>query len=289
MEGAVPTVHPEGRLRSREGVFLLRGEQVKRAFTLIELLVVIAIIAILAAILFPVFAQAKFAAKKTVDLSNAKEIGTAVKIYLGDSDDTMPIFYAYNSDPSIYSPAAHHGTEVLLLPYTNSKEIFRSPLDSGGPYLANEVGSAKNADSYWKAYGSSYRFGHCTFTTAANESSQNNQFAVYDAVSQSTNVTRPVIETSMEFPAETRVIRLEMFGIFEKKNDPECTRYGYDCGYFKNWDPSGGSMIFSDSHAKHINGMGSFDESRVDPTGHKSGEPATDANAWSGTWYSLCD
>jgi len=59
----------------------------KRAFTLIELLVVIAIIAILAAILFPVFAQAKLAAKKTSSLSNVKEIGLAEIMYQGDSDD----------------------------------------------------------------------------------------------------------------------------------------------------------------------------------------------------------
>jgi len=262
---------------------------VKRAFTLIELLVVIAIIAILAAILFPVFAQAKFAAKKTVDLSNAKQIGLCTKLYLADADDTMPIFYAYNSDPTIYSPAAHHGTELLLLPYSKSQEIFKSPLDNGGPYLANEVGQAKGAPSYWKAYGTSYRFGHCAFTTVANESSQNNKFEVYNPFTQQSNTTQPVVETQMEYPAETRVIRLEMFGIFEKKNDPDCSRYGYDCGYFQNWDPSGGTMVFADSHAKHINGMGNFDNTRVDPAGHKSGDPSTDPNAWTGTWYSLCD
>ncbi|MBS1708678.1 MAG: prepilin-type N-terminal cleavage/methylation domain-containing protein [Armatimonadetes bacterium] len=62
----------------------------RSAFTLIELLVVIAIIAILAAILFPVFAQAKEAAKKTQTLSNIKQYGTAINIYLTDNDDVMP-------------------------------------------------------------------------------------------------------------------------------------------------------------------------------------------------------
>jgi len=61
----------------------------KRAFTLIELLVVIAIIAILAAILFPVFAQAKESAKKTQWISSHKQIGLGLVMYAGDHDDTM--------------------------------------------------------------------------------------------------------------------------------------------------------------------------------------------------------
>lgn len=67
----------------------------RRAFTLIELLVVIAIIAILAAILFPVFAQAKVAAKKTASLSNVKQMGTSVAIYLADYDDNFPRAFGY--------------------------------------------------------------------------------------------------------------------------------------------------------------------------------------------------
>ncbi|MBI5707856.1 MAG: prepilin-type N-terminal cleavage/methylation domain-containing protein [Armatimonadetes bacterium] len=62
----------------------------RRAFTLIELLVVIAIIAILAAILFPVFAQAKDAAKKAACISNTKQVGLAAIMYAGDYDDTLP-------------------------------------------------------------------------------------------------------------------------------------------------------------------------------------------------------
>jgi prepilin-type N-terminal cleavage/methylation domain-containing protein/prepilin-type processing-associated H-X9-DG protein len=62
----------------------------RRAFTLIELLVVIAIIAILAAILFPVFAQAKEAAKQTACLSNTKQTALAALMYAGDFDDVLP-------------------------------------------------------------------------------------------------------------------------------------------------------------------------------------------------------
>ena len=71
-----------------------------RAFTLIELLVVIAIIAILAAILFPVFAQAREQARATACVSNGRQIGLQVRMYVQDYDETMPIFYAYNSQPS---------------------------------------------------------------------------------------------------------------------------------------------------------------------------------------------
>lgn len=62
----------------------------KKAFTLIELLVVIAIIAILAAILFPVFAQARVAAQKTVCLSNMKQLALGMTMYLGDNNDRFP-------------------------------------------------------------------------------------------------------------------------------------------------------------------------------------------------------
>jgi prepilin-type N-terminal cleavage/methylation domain-containing protein len=62
----------------------------KRGFTLIELLVVIAIIAILAAILFPVFARAREQARKTTCLSNLKQIGTSMMMYVQDYDETFP-------------------------------------------------------------------------------------------------------------------------------------------------------------------------------------------------------
>ncbi len=92
------------------------------AFTLIELLVVIAIIAILAAILFPVFAQAKAAAKRTVTLSNSKQIGLGMMLYTNDYDDT----YCY---ASIYRAGLNPGEQELTAlkltyPYTKTVGIW---------------------------------------------------------------------------------------------------------------------------------------------------------------------
>ena len=101
------------------------------AFTLIELLVVIAIIAILAAILFPVFAQAKLAAKKTVGMSNLKQVGLALTLYSGDADDVTPPLYFY--DPTNLTLPSAYGFyywPVLMLPYTKSEQIFLDPLDT---------------------------------------------------------------------------------------------------------------------------------------------------------------
>src|SRR5215212_12079504 len=65
-------------------------KRTRLAFTLIELLVVIAIIAILAAILFPVFARARESARRSTCLSNLKQLGTSTMMYLQDYDDTYP-------------------------------------------------------------------------------------------------------------------------------------------------------------------------------------------------------
>lgn len=121
----------------------------KRAFTLIELLVVIAIIAILAAILFPVFAQAKTAAKKASAISNQKQIGTAMQIYMADFDDMFPrqddctpasssLNTALNSQPfnatgngcvgpRYYFRNNHYSWQRWLMPYTKNSQIFFHP------------------------------------------------------------------------------------------------------------------------------------------------------------------
>lgn len=102
----------------------------RKAFTLIELLVVIAIIAILAAILFPVFAQAKNAAKKTQSISNLKQIGTSTLLYSADYDDTYPMS-AYFGAPENPDPRpVIHSVYDTVQPYMKNKQIFLSPADA---------------------------------------------------------------------------------------------------------------------------------------------------------------
>lgn len=95
-----------------------------RGFTLIELLVVIAIIAILAAILFPVFASAKEAAKKAACISNLKQLGTSVHIYLADSDDQMPLGYEFDSTVPSGRWLWSSGTLINQIPTANQQPHF---------------------------------------------------------------------------------------------------------------------------------------------------------------------
>ena len=102
-----------------------------RGFTLIELLVVIAIIAILAAILFPVFAQAREKARQITCLSHARQIGVAMNLYMQDFDGFFPIWWSgirTDADPiSGMMRRRDVWFGELVLPYLKSVEVFRCP------------------------------------------------------------------------------------------------------------------------------------------------------------------
>jgi prepilin-type N-terminal cleavage/methylation domain-containing protein/prepilin-type processing-associated H-X9-DG protein len=128
----------------------------RRAFTLIELLVVIAIIAILAAILFPVFAQAKRAAKKTACLSSVKQVPLAHLMYATDNDDNASFSinllltdtryelrswyaYVYYELPD-FEQAYFNAEEGLLHPYMKNQQIYGCP--ESDSILAGQLDSA---------------------------------------------------------------------------------------------------------------------------------------------------
>jgi prepilin-type N-terminal cleavage/methylation domain-containing protein/prepilin-type processing-associated H-X9-DG protein len=92
-----------------------------RGFTLIELLVVIAIIAILAAILFPVFAQAREKARASACLSNLKQVGMATRMYTQDYDEVLVPSYLYNSSTT------WEWWFTLLQPYVKNQDVFVCP------------------------------------------------------------------------------------------------------------------------------------------------------------------
>jgi prepilin-type N-terminal cleavage/methylation domain-containing protein/prepilin-type processing-associated H-X9-DG protein len=126
----------------------IRSSRHSSGFTLIELLVVIAIIAILAAILFPVFAQAKAAAQKTSCLSNAKQIGTAFVLYAGDYDDYIvtstagPVgsnmLYAWGWSTNFSTnPVTVDGHGGLIQPYLKNVDIQDCPIAKSIPATAN--------------------------------------------------------------------------------------------------------------------------------------------------------
>jgi len=142
----------------------------KKAFTLIELLVVIAIIAILAAILFPVFAQAKLAAKKASSLSNVKEVGLAEIMYQGDSDDYFML--GNNGNDSLGTTLATQlkaGTAqnwpLIVQPYLKNYGILIDPGtgDPGGFFVGGQSTDYTATNGFYNqeryvSYGYNYMF-----------------------------------------------------------------------------------------------------------------------------------
>jgi prepilin-type N-terminal cleavage/methylation domain-containing protein/prepilin-type processing-associated H-X9-DG protein len=108
----------------------------KRAFTLIELLVVIAIIAILAAILFPVFAQAKAAAKATSCLANTKQLALTLTLYANDEEDHLPAATEHGAGMDGGEETTAESWLDTVQPYIKARLLYRCPEDNSALWKA---------------------------------------------------------------------------------------------------------------------------------------------------------
>jgi prepilin-type N-terminal cleavage/methylation domain-containing protein/prepilin-type processing-associated H-X9-DG protein len=194
-------------------------------FTLIELLVVIAIIAILAAILFPVFAQARERARAATCLSNMKQIGLGMRMYLDDNDGSWP-FSWYNQ--------AQYGWDVAIYPYTKNTKIFACPSNPQLPENGTVAG--------WKGY-------------SGPLSGMVRSYAMNGTVSSDQRTT-PVNEASIDTPADViMVLETTDWNYLKTPRPPDHETYVTNknavCQHVPfNIHQNGANYLFADTHAR---------------------------------------
>lgn len=176
---------------------MVRGT--KKGFTLIELLVVIAIIAILAAILFPVFAKAREKARQASCLSNEKQIGLGLMMYMQDYDETYPMAYYYQNNATSANGYVHWSG--MISPYVKSNNIWVCPSSVNGGWAPTCFGTSTNHPGNQTTLNTSVDNQAPRISYTANEAILPR--LKYSALSSSLNV---VSENAVTNPAGTIVI-----------------------------------------------------------------------------------
>lgn len=236
----------------------------KHGFTLIELLVVIAIIAILAAILFPVFATAKEKGRQSVCQSNLKQFQGAIIMYTNDNDEKMPLAISGNDeigpDSSKASGLAEFGVHTEIMPYVKNRGVFACPDDNGlwtggGAVLCG--GGACGTDTVAGAYGTSYKFTKENFSQIPSTWPNPANPTKYKKVKTpdgligppggpyTNNPPFPMPIAFFQRPAETRVMRC-----FAGPWEPPTT-----AGDTNVFHPEGVMMAFMDGHVKWVKNL----------------------------------
>ena len=214
-----------------------RTQALRGGFTLIELLVVIAIIAILAAILFPVFAQARESARKISCLSNQKQLGLAFQLYIQDYDETMPNstdgrsgagltggwLYFSRFPANDMSGKAFDVSQGSLYPYVKNAQIFVCPSDSQG----NQSGNSYAANS-------------CIFTQTQPGIALGKSLASFDAVAEWLLLSEEASPTSGSGSE----------GAFLRTNSTDDGYLLYRINYLSTRHTQGANCAFVDGHSK---------------------------------------
>lgn len=121
----------------------------QRGFTLIELLVVIAIIAILAAILFPVFAQARAKARQAACMANLKQLGLSFQMYAQDQDEMLPVWGHGNTSDATNGPdEGFYSWDTVLEPYLKNEQILKCPNNPYGRDYRGYAMTRYTGDTY---------------------------------------------------------------------------------------------------------------------------------------------
>jgi len=212
----------------------------RSGFTLIELLVVIAIIAILAAILFPVFAQAREQARKTSCLSNEKQIGLAFLMYAQDYDETLPAIPFGDCAtcwPWAAWPGSYDWTGVFthgVYPYTKNRAIYQCP-------------SATENDRWSGANGVSYGYSEYFY----------NKNQGWSKLASVGNAPEGVANVSIVVETFASGIYMDWEGCDGEPTLPDGTCDGLNRVRYATWNPcqpnhSGTNMVFADGHAKFM-------------------------------------
>jgi|GEM_PF-3452475 len=240
----------------------------RRAFTLIELLVVIAIIAILAAILFPVFAQAKNAAKSAQCLSNNKQLGIAFKLYIDSNDDMYAAMYCdrwpctawvisganpklglakdpgcdkrvdkWNNDISCIAEIKHGG----IFPFAKSEQIYKCPVEESGLYEFTDPKAKVSSKTHKVTYTMNSRF---TILDASNN-------PIFLPLRDGGYQAQVIGESRLSYPSNTFMLVDETV---DTRNDGEFLYQanGKEADKFGDQHSDGAIMLMADTSAKKI-------------------------------------
>ncbi len=246
----------------------------RRAFTLIELLVVIAIIAILAAILFPVFAAARERARTASCLSNVKQITLAIIQYASDNGSRWPYSVDFEDKNNYGSVAAIQSAPYLwevLQPYTKGKDIWRCPSDKGlkftrGGPITQKIGSlsVKKCCDMWKLNPSDPEVARLWSSYSTNRANSYNS---------STNAKRPVKLDQAPEPSRAMMV-FDPWQVADWNNGPGANDWNGQW-HVRKFPECSWNVGFFDGHARAL----SFREIRY-PAGAPTGVDSLFHHYW---------